>query len=69
MKSLLLSLVTLASTLAWNPREVSAPTLPQDPPVDCPLCGIDVRVHAAVLSACCSLNAHISLRTLAAFYG
>jgi hypothetical protein len=69
VKSLLLSLVALASTLAWSPREVSAPTRPEDPPLDCFLCGIDVRLHAAVLSSATSLNARVALRALSAFYG
>jgi hypothetical protein len=69
VKSLLLSLVAIASTLAWHPREVSAPMRPQDPPVDCFLCGIDVRLHAAVLSTATRLNASVALRALSAFYG
>lgn len=69
MKSLLLALLTLASTLAWSPREVHAPTRTEDPPVECPLCGIDVRVHAAILSSMTSLNAGVALRALSAFYG
>ena len=69
MKSLLLSLAALAGGLAWGPREVLAPVRPEDPPVDCFLCGIDVRLHAAVLSSASSLNATIALRALSAFYG
>jgi len=69
VKTLLLGLVTFVSTLAWNPREVSAPVRPDNPPVDCGLCGIDARLHAAVLSSATSMNAHIALRALAAFYG
>ncbi len=69
MKSLLLSLAALAGGLAWSPREVLAPERPEDPPVDCLLCGIDARLHAAVLSSATSLNAKIALRALAAFYG
>jgi hypothetical protein len=69
MKALLLSLVALSSTLVVSPREVAAPVRPQDPPVDCGLCGIDARLHAAVLSSATSLNATIALRALCAFYG
>ena len=69
MKSLLLSLAALAGGLAWSPREVLAPTRPEDPPADCPLCSMDARLHAAVLGAATSLNATVALRALSAFYG
>lgn len=67
MKSLLLALLTAASALVWNPREVSAPVRPEDPPVDCGLCGVDSRLHAAVLSSATSLNATFALHALSAF--
>jgi hypothetical protein len=69
VKLLLAALLVLPAAFGLGAREVQAPTRPQDPPVDCPLCGIDVRVHAAVLSTCSSLNASFALRALAAFYG
>jgi len=69
MKLVLAALLVLPAAIGLGGREVAAPTLPEDPPVDCPLCGIDVRVHALVLSACSSLNAQVTLRALAAFYG
>ena len=69
MKSLLLSLVALASGLAWSPREVLAPTRPEDPPVECPLCSMDSRLHARILTTATSINATLALRALSAFYG
>lgn len=69
MKLLLAALLVLPAAVGLGAHEVQAPTRPQDPPVDCPLCGIDVRVHAAILSSCSSLNARVSLRALAAIYG
>lgn len=69
MKLVLALLLVVPAAVGVGAREVQAPTLPDEPPVDCPLCGIDVRVHAAIMSACCSLNANMALRGLAAFYG
>lgn len=69
MKFALAALLVLPAVLGSGASEVLAPTRPDDPPLDCPLCGMDARIHARILSATTSLNARASLRVLAAFYG
>jgi hypothetical protein len=67
MKSLLLALTTLPAVLLWSPREVMAPVRAEDPPVECPLCGGNAVVHAAIVSTLTATNATVALRVLSAF--
>jgi hypothetical protein len=69
MKLVLAALLVLPAALGSGAREVHAPTRAAAPRVDCLLCGMDVRLHAAVLGTATTLNASVALRTLSAFYG
>ena len=69
VKSLVFSLLALASSLAWSPREVCAPVRVEDPPIECPLCGGNAGVHALIVATLTSTNARVGLRALSAFFG
>ena len=61
------ALATLPLALAGGAPERPAP--PEDPPIECPLCGGNVRLHALIVGALSATNAEAGRRVLVGLLG
>jgi hypothetical protein len=67
VKILLAAFLTLPLAALAAPRGATPPS-DDPPPIECPFCGGNVRMHVLVVSALTSANAEAGRRALTAFW-